>query len=307
VPRLLIGNARAVLARSHRLLCQDPRFQDWCAGSLVPPPDLQLVERFDREWQRFSAMRKEERAQLFASYFDLIPDETLRQAAVVLDAGCGSGRWAAEVATRASLVLAVDLGQSVEIARKNTPTDRVAVIQADLREPAVAAGSVDLAYSLGVLHHMEETEQALARIVATLRHGGILLIYLYYALDDRGRVFRAAFRLVDLMRRLISRLPPSFLPPLTAVIALIVYWPLARLSRVLELAGLRSLARRSPLAFYRTLSFRSMWNDSLDRFGTRLEKRFTSDQIVDLLMRAGLNDIRLSAAPPYWRAAGRKP
>lgn len=307
VPRLLNGEARHVLARSQPGLREDARFAHWSGRSRARPADLRLVERFDREWERFSAMAADERARLFSNYFDLVPDETLRGASVVLDAGCGSGRWAAEFAARGPLVLALDLGESVEVTRRNTASDRVAVIQADVREVPIAPGSVDLAYSLGVLHHIQETEAALGRISAAVRPGGIVVIYVYYALDGRGPGFQAAFRTVDAVRRVISGLPASLLPPVTGAIAALVYWPLARTAALLERVGLGRIARRLPLGFYSTLSFRTMRNDSLDRFGTRLEKRFTRRQVIDLLEGAGLKDVVVSAGPPYWRASGRQP
>lgn len=306
VPRLLTSEARGALMRSHPRLATDARFAHWIGRTRQTPADLRLVERFDREWQRFSDMAPDERARLFSSYFDLVPEETLRSAAVVLDAGCGSGRWAAEVARRGPMVLALDLGQSVEVTRRNTPAERITVVQADVRHIPLAPASVDLAYSLGVLHHVEETDAALARIAAAVRPGGLVLIYVYYALDGRGAIFKTAFRTVDLVRRLISRLPQALVPALTGVIAGLIYLPLARTASLLEGLGLKRAARKLPLNFYSTLSFRTMQNDSLDRFGTRLEKRYTRQQVVDLLEGAGLRDILVAPNPPYWRASGRK-
>jgi len=45
----------------------------------------------------------------------------------------------------------------------------------------------------------------------------------------------------------------------------------------------------------------------LDRFGTKLEKRYRRDEVIGLLERAGLEDIRVSERPPYWHAVGRRP
>jgi hypothetical protein len=50
-----------------------------------------------------------------------------------------------------------------------------------------------------------------------------------------------------------------------------------------------------------------MRTDALDRFGTRLEKRFTRPQVTELLEDAGLERVRVSDAPPYWCAVGFKP
>ena len=49
-----------------------------------------------------------------------------------------------------------------------------------------------------------------------------------------------------------------------------------------------------------------MRTDARDRFGTPLEQRFTRQQIVQMLERCGLVDIRFSEAEPYWCAVGTK-
>ncbi|HEX8841040.1 MAG TPA: hypothetical protein VF757_01950, partial [Sphingomicrobium sp.] len=61
-----------------------------------------------------------------------------------------------------------------------------------------------------------------------------------------------------------------------------------------------------PLSFYRDRSFYSMRTDALDRFGTRLEQRFTRSEIEQMTRRCGLVDVRFREAPPYWVACGRK-
>jgi len=99
------------------------------------------------------------------------------------------------------------------------------------------------------------------------------------------------------VRRVSSRLPQSLLVGLTTALALMVYYPLARLARLLRTVGLRRLADPLPLSFYADLSFATIRNDSLDRFGTTLEKRFTRAEIRQLLEGAQLRDVVVSARP----------
>ena len=47
-----------------------------------------------------------------------------------------------------------------------------------------------------------------------------------------------------------------------------------------------------------------MRTDALDRFGTRLEQRFTKQQIAQMMEAAGLDNIRFADAVPYWCAVG---
>ena len=203
-------------------------------------------------------------------------------------------------------MIAVDLGESVELAERNTRgTGRVACVQADIRDTPIRDHCIDLAYSLGVLHHIADTEGAVKAVSRTLREGGAMLLYLYYSLETRGRLYRALFTLVGSARGVTSRLPQPALEALTTALAACVYWPLARASRVVRLLN-SSLADRIPLSFYGDLSFTMMRNDSLDRFGTRLEKRFSRADVHELLQRAGLMDVRVADTLPYWHAIGFK-
>jgi hypothetical protein len=92
--------------------------------------------------------------------------------------------------------------------------------------------------------------------------------------------------------------------PLTTALAVTVYYPLARSALALEMAGFKPDS--VPLAYYRRRSFYTMRTDALDRFGTRLEQRFTAGQIRALMRNAGLEEVTFSPVPPYWCAVGFK-
>lgn len=134
-----------------------------------------------------------------------------------------------------------------------------------------------------------------------------MLLYLYYALDNRSRYFQMLFWVVDVVRRFSSLLPQALLGPFATLIAACVYLPLARTARALERAGLGRVASSIPLSFYANLSFETMRNDSLDRFGTRLEKRYTRLQVRRLLEQVGLRAVTIAPSAPYWHGIGIKP
>jgi SAM-dependent methyltransferase len=305
---MLVGAARAELVRARRdWFAARPETatlaKRWGAGTAADP----VISGFDDEWGRFRDVGTADQSQVFDLYFDLVPVTCFVPGLTVLDAGSGAGRWAYEVSQRGPRVIAVDLGRSIELTRANTPPERVACVQADVRALPLAANAVDWAYSLGVLHHTDAPELGLTNIAGSVRPGGLVLLYLYYALDQRGPLFRGAFQAVDLARRVISRQPRKVARAIATVIAASVYWPLARGGALLERAGAPGLAAKLPLSFYRHLSFATMRNDSLDRFGTRLERRYTRPGMVDLMQQAGLIDIRISESSPYWHGVGSKP
>ena len=80
--------------------------------------------------------------------------------------------------------------------------------------------------------------------------------------------------------------------------------PLAKMARFLERMG--KPVDNLPLSAYRNQSFYVMRTDALDRFGTRLEKRFTRVEVRQMMEQAGLSNIQFHEAAPYWVAAGRK-
>jgi hypothetical protein len=110
------------------------------------------------------------------------------------------------------------------------------------------------------------------------------------------------WKLTDAGRRGICRLPFRLRKATTDLIAGGIYWPLARLAAVAEKAGAN--VANLPLSAYRRLRFYTMRTDALDRFGTRLEQRFTRGEIERLMADAGLTDIRFSDDVPFWTVCG---
>jgi hypothetical protein len=140
--------------------------------------------------------------------------------------------------------------------------------------------------------------------VRTLKPGAPFLVHMYYAFDNRRSWYRALWRAADLVRRLVSRSPVRVKLAVTTAIAATVYLPLARTARVLSRAGID--VERLPLSFYRERSFWTMRTDAFDRFSTRLEQRFTAQEVFSMMGAAGLSDVKLAPSPPYWCAVGRR-
>ena len=270
--------------------------------------DEKTVSGFGDEWRRFdqSALDPAEREAQFERYFRIFPWHRLPSGAVGFDMGCGSGRWARLVAPRVGELHCVDASdQALAVAREHlSEHGNCHLIHASVGDAPLTDNSMDFGYALGVLHHVPNTDDAIAACVAKLKPGAPFLVYLYYAFDNRPWWFRALWKLSDWLRLIISRFPRGLRYATTQAIAGLVYFPLARLSWLLERAGLS--VESIPLSAYRASSYYTMRTDALDRFGTRLEKRFTKTEIETMMGKAGLAQIEFSDSLPYWCAVGIK-
>jgi len=269
--------------------------------------DKATVRGFGDEWAAFdqTSVPAEELEQRFHEYFGMFPFHELADAEG-FDLGCGSGRWAQFVAPRVRKIHCIDpSAKALDVSRERLREfSNVEFHLAGSHDNPLPDASQDFGYSLGVLHHIPNAEEAMAQCVAKLRPGAPFLVYLYYRFDNRPGWFRVLWRASDLVRRVISRLPFRFRKVVAEILAVLVYLPLSRSAYLAERLGLD--VSNWPLGYYRHYSFYTLRTDALDRFGTRLEHRFSRDEIIAMMERSGLEQVRVSEGPPLWVAIGHK-
>ena len=270
--------------------------------------DPETVAGFGEEWESFdqTALSDAEWSEFFGRYFNIFPWASLPDNAEGFDLGCGSGRWASGVVDRVGVLHCIDPSEkALAVAERRLGGKANARLhQATVDAIPLPDGSQDFGYSLGVLHHIPDTAAAMRDCVRKLKPGAPFLVYLYYRFDNRPAWFRALWACSDVLRQGIARLPFPLRKAVTTLIAGVAYWPLARTAALAEALGADVSA--VPLSPYRTASFYSMRTDALDRFGTKLEQRFTRPEIAAMMEQAGLRDIRFSEDVPYWVACGLK-
>ncbi|HXG23979.1 MAG TPA: methyltransferase domain-containing protein, partial [Chthonomonadales bacterium] len=242
----------------------------------------------------------------FDAYFAVFPWELLPDKAVGFDLGCGSGRWAKLMAPRVAELHCIDPSEeALRVARKNLAAHANCRFHlAGVDNIPLPDSSMDFGYALGVLHHVPHPTEGIRSCVAKLKSGAPLLLYLYYAFDNKPPWFKALWKISDYLRRLLSRSPFPVKYLASQLIAAFIYYPLAKAASVVERLG--GNVGNMPLSNYKDKCFYTMRTDALDRFGTRLERRFTKKQIEEMMLTAGLIDIRFGERPPYWCAVGIK-
>jgi len=269
--------------------------------------DHKVVEEFGNEWSEFdqSELSEDELILIFNDYFRVFPWENVSKSSVGFDLGCGSGRWAKFVSPKVGKLFCIDPSNAIEIAKKNLKKFKnCSFIKSGVDQIPLEDNSMDFGYSLGVLHHVPDTVDGLKKAVSKLKKGAPFLVYLYYAMDNQPIWYKFIWRISDFFRKAISSLPFKFKLFITNTIALLIYFPLARVSKFLFKIGVN--VHSFPLSNYRNKSFYTMRTDALDRFGTNLELRYTRNQIEQMMITAGLSNIIFSNSTPYWCAVGIK-
>ena len=157
-------------------------------------------ESFGLQWMTYDVIDDEEDRATFFAKTGLRKDALA--GALLLDAGCGGGRYARVAADCGARVVAVDLSRACEKARQVlAPCPDALVIQANLMSLPLTTASFDAVYSIGVLHHTPNTRAALEAVSRFVRPCGTLSIWVYARRDP---VFEAVNRL---LRGFTTRMP----------------------------------------------------------------------------------------------------
>lgn len=137
-----------------------------------------FVESFGFQWNRFDVRQVGEDEEIFELKTGVKLAEL--DGLLVLDAGCGGGRYARVAGEHGAKVVAVDRSNAVEKARSMTADlPNVAVLQSDLTALPLKPESFDLVFSIGVLHHSPDTKTAFDCVARMVKPGGRLSVWLY--------------------------------------------------------------------------------------------------------------------------------
>ena len=268
----------------------------------------ETIDGFGWEWQEFDVLH--DAGQYRDQFVDWIAplDPGFLRDKVVLDAGCGMGRFSAvSSACGASLVLAVDASDAVEPARANTrAVGNVEVIQADLNRMPLRrrpSGQIDFAFSIGVLHHLKDSRQGFNSVVRHLCENGRIFAWVYGRENNGWIVY-----LVNPLRRTItSRLPRPVLYALSWVLTLALHPVLKVLYSAHSPGWLRSrLPYSDYLSWLAQYSFRHNHSVLFDHLVPALAHYIPREEFEDWFRGAGLQILDISwRNRNSWRGHGQ--
>jgi len=252
-------------------------------------PAQNYADSFGFQWQRYDRTQLDEgdvrnSEKNFKWRTGFTPDEL--RGKLVLDVGCGMGRFA-EVATRyGARVVGIDLSAAAEVAARNLADREFVAFQADVFELPFALASFDYIYSLGVLHHTPDCEKAFKNLPQYLKPGGEIAIWLYSG-------YNKWYRFSDIYRRVTSRMSARTLHGILRA-AVPFFYGLGKFLSKIPLVGkpLAGMVRhlfpvnQNPNPEVRIL-------DTFDWYSPKYQSKHTYEQVFRWFESCGLTNLRV--------------
>jgi SAM-dependent methyltransferase len=250
-------------------------------------------DRFGYEWDVYAEILPDHEEQFRRWTAPLEPQDW--QGKDFLDVGCGTGRnsyWPLKYGAARGVAIDID-ERSLESARRNlNPFLGMQVMRTSVYDLPFK-DRFDLAFSIGVVHHLEHPERAIERMARAVRPGGRVLIWVYGRENNRWLV-----SVLDPLRRvLFSRLPIGVTHHLSLYPAILV-WLLVRL-------GMR------PIEYFRLIGkfdFQHLRAIVFDQMLPRIAHYWPRETVARMMTEAGLTDVRLTWVNQMsWSAIGTRP
>jgi ubiquinone/menaquinone biosynthesis C-methylase UbiE len=259
------------------------------------PADGDYCKNFGFQWQRWKEIQIDRLSHHHMSesrFFNEVPwDRAWMKDKLILDCGCGAGRFADVAAQHAGRLVACDISGAIDAARDVTRTygARVLCVQASIYELPFRKGTFDGLYCLGVIQHTPDPRKTMESMPPMLKPGG-LLAYDFYQRTNWERPY--------IPRWFLRRFTPNWTTDnvLRLAHALTATWfPLA--AAVAKTPVLNHLQPALPIAITvdPELSWRQRYVmsllDTFDLYGPKYEIRQDYREVARLLQRLGLQDI----------------
>lgn len=260
-----------------------------------------VAQTFGYEWKAHLAGELEDDT-LFGrsleqdwSYFLKATDLNDRElrGAVVLDAGCGSGRLTRQIAEHgAEVVIGVDINEAVEdAAAACLDLPNVHIVQANVFQLPLKQGVFDLVWSQGVIHHTPDAHAAHASLARHVKPGGVLYVWVY---AKRFNPFRFTKDVLDGLR--VTRLPERHLLLLSKIFARVSLVLLRGYQFARRLPGLRpsSVWARRKVRPRTARELELTWFDALS---PEHDSRHSEDEVIGWFKKLGFQEIRAIEEP----------
>jgi SAM-dependent methyltransferase len=250
-------------------------------------------DRFGYQWRLYGEILPEYEEQFRRWTTPLGPEDW--RGKEFLDVGCGMGRnsyWPLKYGAAGGVAVDID-ERSLESARRNLKFFKTMQVMRISAYDLTFEDRFDVAFSIGVIHHLENPQRALENMVRVVKPGGRVLIWVYGAENTRWLV-----SVLDPLRRMLfSRLPIGLTHHLSLYPAILL-WVLLRLSV-------------RPIEYFRLIAgfgFGHLQLIVFDQMLPRIARYWSRDEVAGMMAHAGLEDVQLTRVnQTSWSAIGTRP
>jgi SAM-dependent methyltransferase len=249
-------------------------------------------ERFGYSWHIFHDVLPINREQ-FWLWSAALPAEAWLGAKFI-DVGCGIGRnshWAMREGALGGVAIDVD-ERSLAAAKRNL-ADVPVEVRYESAYDITEVAAFDVAFSIGVIHHLDDPAKALSRMVRATKSGGHVMIWVY-GRENNGWIVHF---FGPMRRAVFSRLPLK-------IVYFLSLFPTAMLWLALRLG----LSHTEYFRLLQRFSFSHLRAVVFDQMIPRIANYWPRETVERLMRDAGLTEVKLVWVNEIsWSAAGRRP
>lgn len=300
IPRILINELKTNLLQSHYAFYKkfEEKFSEKIKTEWKKEVDKindlnkfldhqkNTAESFAYEWKNIYKENDFEKNN-FLHFLSPFIGETDLQNKTTLDIGCGSGRftkWA--TLCGAKTAFGTDLGESVEVAYKLTKNmENVCIVQADIYNMPFE-NEFDIAYSIGVLHHLPKPQEGFFRLPKVLKIGEKMLIWVYNRKNNKRALY-----FYEPLRNILKKISKPLLFKLCYIPGTVVHL-LNYSTHFCNFIGAKKLAKKMPFAYYANFPFNMKLNDAFDVLATPKSNYYFVKEIEKWFSDAKLKEIK---------------
>ncbi len=273
------------------------------------------AENFGLQWNRYKRTQLDKFSGLTISrdrFFKVTQWPKMLQSELILDAGCGAGRFTEAALSTGAEVIAFDLSGAVDANLENNKHERLHIIQADIRQLPLKR-VFDRIYCLGVIQHTPDPRQSFLSLTPLLKPAGEIAIDCYIANIDRKLNFQE--KVTQWLRRYTVRVQPTRLMRMVQMIvpialpikiALRHYFPLGRKLNMLIPIGYAAAWKKDwKLPYSRMVEWSIL--ETYDGYAPQNDKAQSLEQVQKWFGVAGLTSIQVKAGANGINGTGRAP
>lgn len=255
---------------------------------------------FGYEWLRYDVDLEREDHEVF--FRDSQFTEALLKDKVILDAGCGMGRYTRIAGRMGQETIGLDLSPSVLKAYQVTHSNPfVHIVQGDILHLPFGEKQFDVIYSLGVLHHTHDAKKSFMNLKRYLQEGGLISIWVYGTAgtyrafksnplsEDRqtyttSELKKKLYWITVYVRETVFNVIRLFTTRMYVPLLYLFCYPLAAIGKI-------------PLLKYLTASVHHHWRvrllENFDWFSPPCQSHHTKEEVLSWFKEANLDDISM--------------